>query len=537
MKKFTHKFLKGKSLEDRQYQSNISKACLEQSTLVILPTGMGKTVIALRVILERITEGQILLMAPTKPLAEQHADFFKDFLDTEVILFTGAISPSEREPLWSKTKVIVSTPQVVSKDIENGRLSLDNFSLVIFDEAHRAVGNYAYVSIGRHYLSVAKSHLAVGMTASPGSSKSEIISLCRDLGISAVENRDDTDPDVVAYIQPIKTRWVTVGMPASVRHVANQLRSLQDYLCGKLYKQGFLERPRKISTTMLIKAGKNLQAKYMQTKPNTPPQIFNLMTTQAMTMKVAHAILTIETQGITQFLDYSSRIETDARTKKKGSRANKWLSSNPDWKIAVEIAKSNKSDNPKIERLVELIDLQIQTGSTRFIVFAEIRHTASILVEKLSDINGAKPVRFVGQGSREGDKGMTQKQQKEILDRFRNGEFNILVATSVGEEGLDIPSTDIVIFYEPVSSAIRLIQRRGRTGRNRPGEVFIFVTKESRDEAALWSSRGKEQKMHSLFSAGRIEIEIPTSEELTPAVKSNISSTGPVQTKFDSDYN
>jgi Fanconi anemia group M protein len=259
------------------------------------------------------------------------------------------------------------------------------------------------------------------------------------------------------------------------------------------------------------------------------------MTTQAMAMKIAHAILTVETQGITQFLDYSSRIDKDAKTKKKGSRANKWLSSNSDWKIAVEIAKANQTDNPKLDRLFELIDLQIQTGSSRFIVFSEIRYTASLIVEQLSKIPKAKPVRFVGQGSREGDKGMTQKQQKEILDCFRNGDFNILVATSVGEEGLDIPSTDVVIFYEPVSSAIRLIQRRGRTGRNRPGEVFIFVTKDSRDEAALWSSRGKEQRMHDLFSAGRIEIDIPTSEELQPPKKTHVSENGSVQTTFQTD--
>ena len=146
METFSHKFLKSESLEDRQYQSNISKACLDQSTLVILPTGMGKTVIALRIILERITTGQILLMAPTKPLAQQHSDFFKQYIDADVALFTGAISPEERKPLWKSTQIIVSTPQVVSKDIENGRVNLENFSLVIFDEAHRAVGNYASVS-------------------------------------------------------------------------------------------------------------------------------------------------------------------------------------------------------------------------------------------------------------------------------------------------------------------------------------------------------------------------------------------------------
>ena len=514
MKLFEHRNLKGEPLEDRDYQSNISKSCLNESTLVILPTGMGKTIIALRVILERFDLGQILLMAPTKPLAQQHFDFLEKHLSCDVNLFTGAIPPSNRKPLWKSSKIIVSTPQVVSKDIGNNRVSLANFSLVIFDEAHRAVGNYAYVSIGNHYFSAAINHLVLGMTASPGSSKSEIIRLCRNLGISAVEKRDETDPDVVSYIQPIKTSWIRVGMPDSVKHIANQLRGLQDYLCGKLYKQGFLERPRKVSTTMILRAGKKLQAQYIRTKPTTPPQIFNLMTTQAMAMKVAHAVLTVETQGILQFLEYSSRIDKDSKQKKRGNRANKWLSSNSDWKAAVEIAKSSKEDHPKLERLVALVQHQLNKGLSRFIVFAEIRHTASLIVDQLNDIEGARPVRFVGQGSREGDKGLTQKQQKEILSLFREEKFNILVTTSVGEEGLDIPSTDAVIFYEPVSSAIRLIQRRGRTGRNRPGEAFIFVTSESRDEAALWSSKGKEQRMHDLFSAGRMEIDLPTPEEL-----------------------
>ena len=535
MKTFEHKNLRGASLEDRDYQSNISKACLKQSTMVILPTGMGKTVIALRVILERLNAGPVLLMAPTKPLAQQHAEFLEEHISSRVNLFTGAIPPLQREPLWKSSGIIVSTPQVVSKDIENGRVSLKSFSLLIFDEAHRAVGNYAYVSIGRHYLSVADNHLAIGMTASPGSSKSEIIRLCRDLGISAVEKRDETDPDVMPYIQPIKTSWIRVEMPASVKHIANQLRGLQDYLCGKLYKQGLLDRPRKVSTTMLLEAGRKLQAQYIRTKPRTPPQIFNSMTTQAMAMKVAHAVLTVETQGIVQFLDYAVRIEKDAKEKKRGNRANKWLHSNSGWKAAVEIAKSNKDDHPKLQRLIELVQLRLQSGSSRFIIFAEIRHTATLIVENLKTIEEARPVRFVGQSSRENDKGMTQKQQKEILSRFRDGEFNILVTTSVGEEGLDIPSTDAVIFYEPVSSAIRLIHRRGRPGRNRPAEAFFFVSSDSRYEAALWSSKGKEKRMHDLFSTGRMEIDLPTPEELAGTNIIEKPEDGSAQTTFRSD--
>ena len=139
MKTFEHKNLRGASLEDRDYQSNISKACLKQSTMVILPTGMGKTVIALRVILERLHVGPVLLMAPTKPLAQQHAEFLEEHISSGVNLFTGAIPPLQREPLWKSSGIIVSTPQVVSKDIENGRVSLKSFSLLIFDEAIKVV--------------------------------------------------------------------------------------------------------------------------------------------------------------------------------------------------------------------------------------------------------------------------------------------------------------------------------------------------------------------------------------------------------------
>ena len=123
-------------------------------------------------------------------------------------------------------------------------------------------------------------------------------------------------------------------------------------------------------------------------------------------------------------------------------------------------------------------------------------------------------MRFVGQGSREGDPGRTQKVQKATLEQFRSGEFNVLVATSVGEEGLDIPATEAVIFYEPVSSAIRLIQRRGRTGRDRPGKVFVLITSDTRDEAAYWSSRSREMRMQSLFDGGRMEVELPSHEEI-----------------------
>ena len=114
MSVFESQLLKIKDLEEREYQNRVSEVCLKQSTLAVLPTGLGKTVIALRVILKRLEIGKILFLAPTKPLAQQHANFFEKYLDMNIELFTGNIAPKERERLWENTDFIISTPQVLS---------------------------------------------------------------------------------------------------------------------------------------------------------------------------------------------------------------------------------------------------------------------------------------------------------------------------------------------------------------------------------------------------------------------------------------
>jgi len=125
----------------------------------------------------------------------------------------------------------------------------------------------------------------------------------------------------------------------------------------------------------------------------------------------------------------------------------------------------------------------------------------------LAQIPGIRPMRFVGQASRGEDIGLSQKEQVEILRKFREGEVNVIVATSIGEEGLDIPQVDLVVFYEPVPSEIRTIQRRGRTGRSAAGRVVMLVTRDTRDEAYFYSARRKESKMHQELDRLRKELK------------------------------
>ncbi len=518
MSVFENRLLKIKDLEEREYQNKVSEVCLKQSTLAVLPTGLGKTIIALRVILERIEIGKILFLAPTKPLAQQHASFFEKYLDMKIELFTGNVAPKERERLWEITDFIISTPQVVEKDIERGYTDLKEFSLVVFDEAHRAVGNYAYVKIGKIYKKTAERFLTLGMTASPGSTKEHIVNICKNLGIKKIEKRSDTDEDVIPYIQKLETNWIKVEMTDVEKTVRRELKNELGIIGGEMYKQGFLSNPRHVSTSSLLRIGKEVQARLMQAKGSAKYPFYNAMTTQAIGMKIAHAIQTIESQGLEQFLHYAERIEKGA-SKKGGSRANKQLIKKEFWKTAVHIAENDKTEHPKLPKLLNLINMHINEGSRRIIVFTEIRHTATLIVEKLERVPNAEAIRFVGQSNREGDKGLTQNEQKDILDKFRSGEYNVLVATSVGEEGLDIPSTDVVIFYEPVPSAIRLIQRRGRTGRDSSGIVYMFMTEDTRDEAAHWSSRAKEREMYRMLENINLEFDEDQIEDKTSDTK------------------
>ena len=135
----------------------------------------------------------------------------------------------------------------------------------------------------------------------------------------------------------------------------------------------------------------------------------------------------------------------------------------------------------------------------RAIVFTQYRDTARHIVDILNS-NNITAARFVGQAKKDGDVGMKQEEQAQILEAFRRGEFSVLVATSIAEEGLDIPEVDLVIFYEPIPSEIRYIQRRGRTGRRSSGSVIILAAKDTIDERYLNASKRRIEKMNQALS-------------------------------------
>ena len=502
----SHPLLKEGLVENRKYQISIAEEAKRESLMVVLPTGLGKTTIALLVIVERLAMGKVLFLAPTRPLVEQHSAFLKEVLTLDPYLiqtFTGSVLADRREKLWDAAKIVVSTPQIIENDLLSNKIDLSNVALLIFDECHRAVGNYSYVYIAEKYAEQAKEPLVLGITASPGSDKEKIKEICTSLGVKRVESRTEYDHDVAPYVFKKGFEWRGIDVPEEIKKQKRVLDEVLEERINELQRLGFIRKKsgRDISKTDLLKLRMLIEAQLAKQKH---ADYYKALSLQAEVMKIKHAIELIETQGIFALRRYFDRLRTEALSE-GGSKAAKRLLKDNKFVDAMFAVASYDGEHPKLNVLIELLREEIRVNpSTRIIVFTNYRDTAEMIISALHDLKsekeGIKPVKFIGQASKGEDKGLKQKEQVEIINKFKEGVFNVLIATSVAEEGLDIPATDLVLFYEPIPSAIRSIQRKGRTARKKVGKVIVLIAKGTRDEAYYWLSRSKEREMRRRIS-------------------------------------
>lgn len=490
------------NFEPRLYQQTILNTCTKSNTLVVLPTGMGKTSIALMLAVHRLSQypsSKILFLAPTKPLVDQHCATFQQYMNlepNELVVFTGAIRPDKRAELWKDAKIIFSTPQGLENDIISGRIKLEDISLLVIDEAHRAMGDYAYVFVAKQYYKRAKYPRLLGLTASPGSDFETIKEVCDNLNIEDIEIRTERDPDVQPYIQDIKLEWVKVELPASFTEAKEYLQRCFSSKLHEMSKLGYLPSTRvyNLGKTELLKLQANLHGEISH--GNKDMEILKSVSLAAEAMKVQHALELLETQNIHSLSLYMERLVSEAEKTKVKAVQN--LVADVNFRSALLLVRKLAAlgiEHPKLEKLKEIIREEIRPEGAKIIIFTQYRDTGALLERELNKIDGVKAAIFVGQ-AKKGTSGLTQKQQKAIIEQFSRAEFNVLLATSVAEEGLDIPKVDLVLFYEPIPSAIRHIQRRGRTGRLDKGKVIVLLTKNTRDEAYRWSAHHKEQRMH-----------------------------------------
>ncbi|MDI6737273.1 MAG: helicase-related protein [Nanoarchaeota archaeon] len=510
-----------KEFTPRLYQETILNTCVRNNTLVVLPTGMGKTAIALMLASHRLgsyPNSKILFLAPTKPLVSQHLASFKKYLeDIPMSVMTGEISPEKREKLWQESTIIFSTPQGLSNDIVNSRIKLEEVSCLILDEIHRCTGDYDYVWICEQYSGKASYPRILGLTASPGSTLEQIKEICRNAYIDEIEVRTHEDPDVKPYVQETDVDYVNVELSEEFKTIQKFISECLKERIKELKQYGYFNYSGKPSRKDLLDIQGSLHKRIAEGEKSI--ELWRAVSLGAEAIKVQHALDLLETQGISALKQYFEKLFEEAvKTKTK---ATKRIVADVNFKSAFAISSrlfEEGIEHPKIAVLKEMVKNAVdKKKDAKIIVFNNYRDSALKLTNELNMLQGVSAKLFVGQMKKK-ETGLKQKEQLKMLDEFRNAEFNCLVSSSVGEEGLDIPAVDMVIFYEPVASAIRQIQRRGRTGRLEKGAVKILVTKGTIDEAYRWSSFHREKKMYSVLYELKKKMKIDVEKKEQPTL-------------------
>ena len=491
--------------EPRDYQLKIFETCKDKDTLVVLPTGTGKTLIAIMMAIERFKKfplERIVILAPTKPLIEQHLESFRDSLPegwADMQLFTGKTDSSKRKEIWKTAEFIFSTPQCISNDLKKELYKLDEVCLLIVDECHRCVKNYAYNIIAQKYKMQGTNKRMLGLTASPGGDSKTIKTVMENLGIEAVEIRTRDSPDVKKYLQDLEFEKINVDFPPKFEEIRVLLNSIYDEKINELKNRRILfGYP---SKTMLLKAQSTLM---QQLRKSRDPNKMAGVSVTAQALKLSHAIEVLETQTVHSFIEYLKDLFKQSKEGK--SKGVQRITKDSRFGRAFSLATNLEEEHPKLERLKLLVESQFDSDpDSKIIVFAQFRETVRKISEELNKIEKVKAESFVGQMVKKNSKGaamgLNQREQKKLITKFSDGKINILVATSIAEEGLDIPEVSEVIFYEPVPSAIRKIQRAGRTARLSKGSLKILVTKNTRDEVYHYVSQNKEKRMHSAIDS------------------------------------
>lgn len=516
-----HPLIKSNAIEARLYQQVLAADVLKKgNTMIVAPTALGKTIVATLVAadrLEKVKNSKILVLAPSKPLAIQHESTFKEFLTVPCSSITGAVKTDERVKRWEESQIICATPQTVESDLLKGRYSLKDVSLVVFDECHHGVGSYSYVYLASRYVKESKFNLILGLTASPGSDKEKIKEVCDNLYIQSIVVKTEEDNDVRPYFNPVAIDWVRVKMSSELEKIKTHVdKALKIRLKG-LKNMGVI-RTVSVNKLDILKARGRVQSAIARSV-NPKKECFQAISILSAVINIQHSQELIETQGVVTFNKYVARL------RKKKTKAAKSLIQDPNFGKAIYLAREAEKhglEHPKLKKVTDIIKKELgENGQTKLqsdryvkdadqksskiMVFTQYRDSLEMIHQKLEK-EGIKSAKFFGQASRDGEKGLTQKEQKEIIKAFKIGEYDVLLSTSVAEEGIDIPAVDLVILYEPVPSEVRMIQRRGRTGRKRSGRVKVLITNGTRDEGYYWASVNKERRMkHQLIDPDVLE--------------------------------
>ena len=457
----------------RQYQYDITCAAIQQNTLVSLPTGLGKTLIAAVVLYNFYRwypTGKVLFLAPTLPLVDQQVQACYEIMGipaSDTALLTGKVPAVQRTTIWKERRVFFCTPQTVQRDLEANRCDALQVVCVVLDEAHKSTGEYAYCKVISHLEKAGAKFRVVGLSATPGTSIKAVQNVINVLRINCVEARSDNDPDVKQYIHDRQTDVVVVKGMDATKDVENKLNEIIGPLLDILRKRNVIlpqfTDHKAISSYTLLKCQAFITSQPQNQRDNAAIGYLSagICFLQIRTDLHKHGIGTVRSK--LQKLQ-NDRPRGPLATIVKGDTFQAlWnevdnVSCNPN---AVDNNLEAKyKNNPKLKKLCEILvdhfeKSKAASTSSRVIVFSQFRTSVSEIVDVL---NESKPLirarHFIGQGKSGGGTGtkatkqktggeqqqqlmdgMKQDEQKNVIARFKDGVYNTLVCTSIGEEG------------------------------------------------------------------------------------------------------
>ncbi|KAF6240186.1 hypothetical protein HO173_001796 [Letharia columbiana] len=524
----------------RDYQYSIVARGLYHNMLVALPTGLGKTFIAATIMLNWFrwtTESQIVFVAPTKPLVSQQVKACFDIAGiprSATTMLTGGISPGLRAEEWQNKRVFFMTPQTIINDLKTGICDPKRLVLLVVDEAHRATGGYAYVEVVNFLKRFNSSFRVLALTATPGASIEKVQEVIDGLGISRVEIRTEESIDIRQYVHSRKIETILFEnsdeMVMVMELFSRALQPVLDKLTGMnaywardpmtLTPFGCNQaRTRWMSSDAGRKA--NMGVKGMV---NT---IFSLLAS------LSHGTELLKFHGIGPFyhkvLAFRNEIHSDG---KKGGKYAKQINEAEPFqtmmsRVQIWINNPDFIGHPKLEYLQSVVMNHFldagdgrgasDPSSTRVMVFSHYRDSAEEIARVLKRNDPMiRPHVFVGQANSKGSDGMDQKKQLDVIKKFQTGIYNTLVATSIGEEGLDIGEVDLIVCYDASASPIRMLQRMGRTGRKRAGNIVVTLMK-GKEEDNFIKAKDNYQKMQKEIASGtRFNFHDEESRRIVP---------------------
>lgn len=465
----------------REYQLAIARTALFSNTLVALPTGLGKTLIAAVVMYNYFRwfpQGKIVFAAPSRPLVMQQIEACHNIVGIPqewTIDMTGLTSPPKRASLWKSKRVFFVTPQVLERDIQSGACLVKYLVCLVIDEAHRAMGNYSYCVAIRELMAVPVELRILALTATPGSKKDTIQLVIDNLQISTLEYRNESDTDVYPYVHNRNIELIEVPMGKDADETNNLLIDVIRPIAAKLGAMGVLSGRdfQTLSPCDLL----NSRDKFRQAPP---PELSHVKYGEVegyfgVLITLYHIRKLLSSHGIRpahEMLEEKLQQGYFARLMSRNEAIQR-------AKVLMQKSLSHGAPSPKLSKMIEVLVDHFRRNdpeNSRVIIFSNFRGSVRDILDSLAHIgNSVKATQFIGQSSGKTLKGQSQKVQQAVLEKFRSGGYNVIVATSIGEEGLDIMEVDLVICFDANISPLRMIQRMGRTGRKNDGRVVVLA--------------------------------------------------------------